>query len=76
MEYHHRINYIEFSAPDLEAIKAFYTKTFGWEFTDYGPDYIAFNDGALEGDLCADLSLRAARSSSCSQMILREASGR
>ncbi len=44
-----RINYIEFQAPDLEAIKKFYTKAFEWSFTDFGPTYVAFNDGALDG---------------------------
>lgn len=49
MNTHNRINYIEFEAPDLQAIKEFYSKTFGWVFTDYGPDYAAFNDGSLDG---------------------------
>lgn len=49
MNSHHRINYVEFSATDLEAIKKFYGAAFGWTFTDYGPDYIAFNDGGLDG---------------------------
>ena len=49
MNTHHRINYIEFHAVDLTKIKEFYTQVFGWQFTDYGPDYVAFNDGALEG---------------------------
>lgn len=49
MNAHHRINYVEFSAPDLEAVKDFYTKAFGWQFTDYGPEYVAFNDGNLDG---------------------------
>lgn len=43
------INYVEFKANDLEAVKAFYSKAFGWEFTDYGPDYVAFNASGLEG---------------------------
>ena len=34
-----KINYIEFHSQDLEASKAFFSKAFGWEFTDYGPDY-------------------------------------
>jgi predicted enzyme related to lactoylglutathione lyase len=46
---HHRINYIEFSASDLTAIKKFYTDVFGWSFTDYGESYTAFTDGVLEG---------------------------
>lgn len=49
MNTHNRINYIEFQADDLKKIKAFYTKAFGWKFTDYGPDYAAFSDGALDG---------------------------
>lgn len=44
-----RINYIEFQAPDLEKIKKFYKAVFGWKFTDYGPGYVAFNDGSLDG---------------------------
>jgi len=43
------INYVEFLAEDLETIKDFYTKAFGWTFTDYGPNYTAFNDGVLDG---------------------------
>jgi predicted enzyme related to lactoylglutathione lyase len=49
MQKHHSINYIELPASDLEAVKEFYTKAFGWKFTDYGPEYTAFNDGILEG---------------------------
>ncbi|KND47492.1 MAG: Glyoxalase family protein [Parcubacteria bacterium C7867-004] len=49
MNAHHRINYIELPADDLEAIKKFYAGAFGWTFTDYGPDYTAFTDGSLEG---------------------------
>ncbi|MBR9922059.1 MAG: VOC family protein [Bacteroidetes bacterium] len=44
-----QINYVEFKAADLEAIKAFYSQTFGWEFTDYGPTYTAFAESGLEG---------------------------
>ncbi len=43
------INYIEFGCKDIPSIKAFYSKAFGWEFTDYGPDYAAFNDGTTDG---------------------------
>lgn len=43
------INYVEFRAPDLERIKAFYTNVFAWTFTDYGPDYIAFSESGLDG---------------------------
>lgn len=43
------INYIEFKATDLEAIKSFYSKAFGWKFTDYGDGYVAFESSGLDG---------------------------
>nr|WP_321227826.1 VOC family protein [uncultured Psychroserpens sp.] len=43
------INYIEFYANDLEKVKTFYTKVFGWTFTDYGPTYISFSNSGLAG---------------------------
>ena len=48
MENNH-INYIEFKANDLEAIKKFYQQSFGWSFMDYGPTYVAFSDSGLGG---------------------------
>ena len=45
----HRIDYIEFSATDIAATKKFYTAVFGWKFTDYGPDYVSFEDGRISG---------------------------
>lgn len=47
--HHNRIDYIELPAADLAATKGFYAQVFGWTFTDYGPDYAAFNDGRLDG---------------------------
>lgn len=44
-----RIDYVEFGATDIEATKRFYSAVFGWEFTDYGPDYTSFADGRLSG---------------------------
>lgn len=45
-----KINYIEFKAADLDAIKTFYGQCFGWEFVDYGPDYVAFTkESGLDG---------------------------
>lgn len=43
------INYVEFKARDLEAIKTFYQKAFGWSFTDYGPNYTAFSNSGVAG---------------------------
>jgi len=43
------IDYIEFKAKDLTAIKKFYSEAFEWTFTDYGPKYTAFSNAGLEG---------------------------
>jgi len=43
------IDYVEFGAGDLDAIKQFYQSAFGWQFTDYGPDYTSFSDGRIAG---------------------------
>ena len=40
---HHAINYIEFTTTDIGRAKAFYEKAFGWNFQDFGPDYISFD---------------------------------
>ena len=50
-----RIDYVELpSATAHELTRAFYTKAFGWEFTDYGPTYSATTNGitdlGLQGD--------------------------
>ena len=42
------INYVEFKAKDLEATKLFYSKAFGWVFTDYGTTYTAFSESGIE----------------------------
>lgn len=44
-----RVDYIEFLATNIEEAKSFYSQAFGWEFTDYGPDYTSFTDGRLSG---------------------------
>ena len=48
-EHDGRMDYIEFPATDVQGAKAFYQEVFGWEFTDYGPDYTSFHDGRLAG---------------------------
>lgn len=58
MNKHEKINYIELSAKDLQATKAFFTAAFSWIFADYGPEYIAFseegiNGGFYQSDLCS-----------------------
>ena len=49
MSNHHHINYIEIPASALEASKAFFTKAFGWQFIDYGPDYCSFLNSGING---------------------------
>ena len=44
-----QINYVEFAAQDLDAVKRFYAKVFGWAFEDWGPDYVSFSNAGLEG---------------------------
>jgi predicted enzyme related to lactoylglutathione lyase len=44
-----RVDYIEFLTTDIEETKRFYSEIFGWEFTDYGPDYTSFTDGRMAG---------------------------
>ena len=48
-EVNNHINYVEFKAKDLDAIKTFYGACFGWEFKDYGPTYTAFSKSGLQG---------------------------
>jgi uncharacterized protein len=48
-EHNLQMDYIEFPATDIEATKRFYSHVFGWEFKDWGPDYISFHDGRLAG---------------------------
>jgi len=46
---HEKLSYVEFQAKDLKATKSFFTKVFGWEFQDYGPDYTSFANEGLDG---------------------------
>ena len=49
MNQHEKINYVELPAKDLAATKAFFQSVFGWSFTDYGPEYTAFENQGLDG---------------------------
>lgn len=49
MNPHEKINYVEFPATDLAAVKAFFSQVFDWQFTDYGPEYSAFSNAGLDG---------------------------
>ena len=44
-----RIDYVELpSATAHELTRGFYAKAFGWDFTDYGPDYSATTNGVTD----------------------------
>jgi len=49
-----KIDYVEFPAADLPAVKGFYEAAFGWRFVDYGPGYAAFEEAAMEGGFSAE----------------------
>ena len=48
-EHNFQLDYVEFPATDIEGTKRFYNAVFGWNFTDYGPNYTSFHDGRLGG---------------------------
>ena len=55
-----KIDYVEFPGRGLPGLKDFYGQAFGWRFTDYGPDYAAFDeglDGGFDADTAADKPL-------------------
>lgn len=49
MNPHHKINYIEIPAKNIELSKNFFSEVFEWTFTDYGPDYSSFTNAGIDG---------------------------
>ena len=43
------INYIEFPLVSKAETKQFYIQVFGWEFTDWGQDYVSFTGAGVDG---------------------------
>lgn len=43
------LDYVEIAVTDIQVSRRFFERLFGWTFTDYGPDYTAFDDGRLNG---------------------------
>ena len=43
------INYIELPLVKNAETKRFYSQVFGWEFTDWGPNYISFSGANVDG---------------------------
>ena len=54
MPTHHKIDYVEFSASDIPASKAFFGCIFGWTFEDFGSEYTAFTNAGIEGGFFAN----------------------
>lgn len=44
-----KVDYLELPASDFEAVQRFYSAVFSWTFTPYGPQYLAFTDGKIDG---------------------------
>lgn len=51
-----RISYLELPVRDVAGSKAFYAAAFGWNFTDFGPDYAATMTGDSDLGLNGDAS--------------------
>lgn len=69
MSNHHKINYVEFPAHDLASTKAFFNKAFGWEFMDFGPDYIAFTGQGTDGGFYKS-DLKASKSEGSALIVI------
>lgn len=50
---HEKLDYVEFGSTNLEGTKTFFSSVFDWSFTDYGPEYAAFDYQGLEGGFFA-----------------------
>lgn len=44
-----QINYIEIPVTDPGRARDFFAALYDWTFEDWGPDYISFKDGRLDG---------------------------
>jgi predicted enzyme related to lactoylglutathione lyase len=46
---HQQIQYLEFLSADINQARKFYAEAFDWTFTDYGPEYTAFEGDYVDG---------------------------
>ena len=42
-----KIDYVEFSSPELEATQSFFAEAFGWSFVEFGPNYRDIQNASL-----------------------------
>lgn len=54
---HEQVQYLEFLSNDLERAKLFYSHSFGWKFTDYGPEYTAFEGDYIDGGFTTGIAV-------------------
>jgi uncharacterized protein len=43
-----RVDYVELSVGEGPRSRTFYETAFGWTFQEWGPEYLAFNDGTRD----------------------------
>ena len=55
-----KIDYIELPATNFAAQQAFFETVFDWSFTSYGPQYLSFTDGQIDGGFYQSTSLSLA----------------
>jgi predicted enzyme related to lactoylglutathione lyase len=48
MRVENRIDYVEIPVTDPARARDFFAALFGWEFQEWGADYLSFSDGRLE----------------------------
>ena len=46
-----KIDYVELPGKELTRSKHFFANGLGWSFTDYGPEYFAFQNAGLDGGM-------------------------
>lgn len=46
-----KIDYVEFQSAEFEQTREFFSKAFGWSYTDFGPDYAEIGDAGLTGGI-------------------------
>jgi len=54
-----RVDYVELSVGAGPGARKFYESAFGWSFEEWGPDYLAFNDGREAGGLRVEAQRRS-----------------
>lgn len=73
MHQHEKIDYVEFPAEDLDAVKKFFAAVFDWSFTDYGADYAAFSNAGLDGGFYRDSRHSSAAEHACALIVFYSA---